>query len=80
MDTLVKRAYDNWDQVIEYDGKSLLSFRQSKRANSSRNELQMVTNNYPTASNNQLQVSHLPPLPSEQTTLSSGLPVAGKSI
>lgn len=24
VDSLVKKAYDNWDQVVEYDGKSLL--------------------------------------------------------
>lgn len=24
VDSLVKKAYDNWDQVVEYDGKSFL--------------------------------------------------------
>ncbi|CAI9772857.1 unnamed protein product [Fraxinus pennsylvanica] len=30
VDTLVKKAYDNWMHVIEYDGKSLLGFDQNK--------------------------------------------------
>ncbi|ONK69638.1 uncharacterized protein A4U43_C05F25170 [Asparagus officinalis] len=36
-DALVKKAYDNWMHVIEYDGKALLSIQQSKKA--SQNEL-----------------------------------------
>ncbi|CAA2964814.1 calmodulin-binding 60 B-like [Olea europaea subsp. europaea] len=30
VDTLVKKAYDNWMHVIEYDGKSLLGFDENK--------------------------------------------------
>lgn len=28
MDGLVRKAYENWDQVIEYDSKSLMNFNQ----------------------------------------------------
>lgn len=36
-DTLVKKAYDNWNtHVIEYDGEALLSFKQEKKAISTR--------------------------------------------
>lgn len=70
MDTLVKKAYENWDQVIEYDGKSLLSFKQNKRPGAS--------SNYSNASDNQLPLSNIPVLPSEQTSLNSGLPILGK--
>lgn len=73
----MKKAYDNWDQVVEYDGKSLLSFKQNKRPNASRNELQMGPSNYSNPSDSQLQLSHLPVHPSEQTSLNTGLPVAG---
>lgn len=31
MDGLVKKAYDNWNQVIEYEGKTPLNFNQPKR-------------------------------------------------
>ncbi|XP_051128554.1 calmodulin-binding protein 60 D-like [Andrographis paniculata] len=30
VDTLVKKAYDNWTHVIEYDGRSLMGFDQNK--------------------------------------------------
>lgn len=79
MDTLVKKAYENWEQVIEYDGKSLLGFKQNKRPSGSRNELQIGSSNYSNASDNQLPLSHLPVVPSEQqTSLNPGLPVLGK--
>ncbi|PON55968.1 Calmodulin-binding protein [Parasponia andersonii] len=77
VDTLVKKAYDNWDHVVEYDGKSLLSFKQNKRPGASRNELPMGPSNYSNAPNHQLQLPQLPVLPSEQTSLNSGLPVSG---
>jgi Tfp pilus assembly protein PilE len=35
VDSLVKKAYDNWDQVIEYDGKVLNSLTNSKRGSRS---------------------------------------------
>lgn len=28
VDGLVRKAYENWDQVIEYDSKSLMNFNQ----------------------------------------------------
>ncbi|KAF5940216.1 hypothetical protein HYC85_021383 [Camellia sinensis] len=54
VDTLVKKAYDNWNHVVEYDGKSLLSFKQSKRPGASQNELPMGPVDYPTSFENQL--------------------------
>ncbi|CAN1198466.1 Calmodulin-binding protein 60 C [Linum perenne] len=41
VDTLVKKAYENWNEVVEYDGKSLLSFKQTKRSTTSRTEGQI---------------------------------------
>nr|XP_043619331.1 calmodulin-binding protein 60 B-like [Erigeron canadensis] len=54
VDTLVKKAYDNWNQVVEYDGKSLVSFKQPKRSNVSRNDYSSGSIEYPISSNNQL--------------------------
>ncbi|PKA56590.1 hypothetical protein AXF42_Ash015363 [Apostasia shenzhenica] len=31
VDALVKKAYDNWSHVLEYDGKALVSFKQNKK-------------------------------------------------
>ncbi|KAH1108752.1 hypothetical protein J1N35_012520 [Gossypium stocksii] len=66
VDTLVKKAYDNWHQVIEYDGKSLLNFKQNRRS-SARNEPQTDVIGYPNALDHQLQLPRLPvAVPTEQ--------------
>ncbi|XP_030456364.1 calmodulin-binding protein 60 B-like [Syzygium oleosum] len=76
VDTLVKKAYDNWNQVIEYDGKSLLSFKQVRR--SSRNEPQTAALEYSNPLDHQLQLPRLPvSFTSEQPSADSGLPVGG---
>ncbi|KAE8667034.1 Calmodulin-binding protein 60 B [Hibiscus syriacus] len=61
VDTLVKKAYDNWNQVIDYNGKSLVNIKQNRRS-SARNELQMDALNYPNALYHQLQLPRLPVL------------------
>ncbi|XP_059637265.1 calmodulin-binding protein 60 B [Cornus florida] len=73
VDSLLKKAYDNWDQVVVYDSKSLLSFKQSKMSSASGNEismgqmssasgngLPMDVINYPSSLDNQLLPPHLP--------------------
>ncbi|XWS73211.1 hypothetical protein CRYUN_Cryun02cG0107100 [Craigia yunnanensis] len=75
VDTLVKKAYDNWNQVIEYDGKSLLNFKQNRRS-SARIELQIGGIEYPNALDHQLRLPRLPdPVPTEQ--VHSDLQVGG---
>lgn len=76
MDTLVKKAYENWNEVIEYDGKSLLSFKQVRR--SARNEPQMGALDYSNTIDHQLQLPRLPvPYSSEQPSANSSLPAGG---
>lgn len=53
MDSLVKKAYDNWNQVVEYEGKTLLNFNQPEMVNVSQTEHVTVPANY----------SPLPPSP-----------------
>lgn len=78
VDTLVKKAYDNWNQVVEYDGKSLLSFKQVRR--SSRNEPQTAALEYSNPLDHQLQLPRLPvSFTSEQPSADSGLPVGGNA-
>ena len=73
MDTLVKKAYDNWSQVIEYDGKSLLNFKESKKSSTSRNEVQIGQLSYPNALDQQIQIPRLPStVPNEQPALQVG--------
>ncbi|TVU14272.1 hypothetical protein EJB05_37732 [Eragrostis curvula] len=38
VDTLVKQAYDDWINVVEYDGKTLLRFKQKKKSVTTRSE------------------------------------------
>ncbi|KAJ1436938.1 hypothetical protein SESBI_03773 [Sesbania bispinosa] len=47
VDSLVKKAYDNWDQVIEYDGKVLNSLTNSKKGSRSVAPHIMNHNNIP---------------------------------
>ncbi|GMH03978.1 hypothetical protein Nepgr_005817 [Nepenthes gracilis] len=76
VDSLVKKAYDNWHQVIEYDGKSLLGSKQTRRS-SSQNELPMVPTNFSNALDHQLALPHLPSsVSSQQPLLDSSLSVA----
>ncbi|XP_004309953.1 PREDICTED: uncharacterized protein LOC101314910 [Fragaria vesca subsp. vesca] len=74
VDTLVKKAYENWDQVIEYDGKSLLSNNKNKRSAADHNEFHMRSISYPSSSDQQPRLTNS--IPSEQTLLSnSPLPI-----
>ncbi|XP_030955090.1 calmodulin-binding protein 60 B [Quercus lobata] len=76
LDTLVKKAYDHWDQVVEYDGKSLMSFKENKKSGTLRNDQNMGIVDYSNALNHQLPLPRLP-VPLEQPPLDSGLPVGG---
>ncbi|KAM7472806.1 hypothetical protein LguiA_010989 [Lonicera macranthoides] len=79
VDTLVKKAYDNWNQVVEYDGKSLVCLNQPKRSSSSRNEiLPMGSIDYPTSAlNNQLPPRFPVSVPSAPSSIESSLLIGG---
>lgn len=77
VDTLVKKAYENWNHVIEYDGKSLVNFRQT---NKSVNELPIGEVDYSNSLDHQLPLTRLPvPVPSEPASMGSGLMSGGKN-
>ena len=78
----MKKAYDNWNQVIDYDGKSLVNFKQSKRSSTHQNELQIGQIGYPNALDQQMQLPRLPAsvTTKEQASVHSGLQVGGKSL
>ncbi|XP_018630109.1 calmodulin-binding protein 60 B [Nicotiana tomentosiformis] len=74
VDSLVKKAYDNWNQVVEYDGKSFLNIKQNQKASSSRNELAVGPVDYPNNVVNQLPQSRLPvSVQSEQSAMDPNL-------
>lgn len=82
VDTLVKKAYDNWMNVIEYDGKALLNFKQSKKTTPSRNEVPSAQANY-SASYDHQQVSQASlsvSVPSDQSSIDTGVAMGGGVI
>ncbi|KAJ1433506.1 hypothetical protein SESBI_06042 [Sesbania bispinosa] len=77
VDSLVKKAYDNWEQVVEYDGKSLVNVNQNNSSVESENELPVESIDYGSGLDHQLQLPTLPvSVPSEQQ-INSGMPVGG---
>lgn len=76
VDTLVKKAYDNWDQVVEYDGKSLLSTKQNKSPGASGNELHIESIDY--SLDHQLPLLLPGSVPSEQQ-INPGITAEGKN-
>lgn len=76
MDTWVKKAYDNWSQVVEYDGKSLLNLSQMKKSSTSTDP-PLSPINFPNTLDNQIPPQRfpasVPPEPLvDQTVLAGG--------
>lgn len=80
MDTLVKKAYENWMHVVEYDGRMLLNMKQSKRASSSRTEVVIeAPADYHVSPDQQVSLPRLPSsVPLEQTFMNSVVAVGGE--
>ncbi|KAK1323097.1 hypothetical protein QJS10_CPA02g01466 [Acorus calamus] len=80
-DTLVKKAYDNWMHVIEYDGKALLDFKENQRTAASRTDIPSGPSNYATSYDQQVSLPCLPvPAPLEQTSIDPGLAIRGDTV
>ncbi|XP_019169624.1 PREDICTED: calmodulin-binding protein 60 B-like isoform X2 [Ipomoea nil] len=78
VDTLVKKAYDNWMHVIEYDGKSLMSLNENKSSDSPQNDLLTGSQDHSNSFNHQLNMPSLSAsISSEQPSLDPGLNVRG---
>ncbi|OVA10238.1 Calmodulin binding protein-like [Macleaya cordata] len=76
VDSLVKKAYDNWMHVIEYDSKALMGFKQNKRGIASRPEVAISVPDYPSTFDQQLSIPRLPvPVPTVQSSVDPGLNV-----
>ncbi|XP_029128532.1 calmodulin-binding protein 60 D [Cajanus cajan] len=75
VDTLVKKAYENWMHVIEYDGKSLLN--QDKTLDTAHPEAPMASHEY-TNSLQQIPIPTLPlPVHAGQPSMDAGVTVGG---
>ncbi|THU72453.1 hypothetical protein C4D60_Mb04t12290 [Musa balbisiana] len=72
-DVLVKKAYDNWMHVIEYDGKALLNFTKKKKALSD-------SSNYSSNDHEVSQVNLQASFPLEQPLVDMGVTNGGSTI
>ncbi|GAV58852.1 Calmodulin_bind domain-containing protein [Cephalotus follicularis] len=83
VDALVKKAYDNWMHVIEYDSKSLLGFKQNNSTKTTQTDAKICLQDYSNAFGEQVnQQINLPtlsvPAPTEHHhQMSSELSIGG---
>ncbi|KAJ1434795.1 hypothetical protein SESBI_05155 [Sesbania bispinosa] len=78
VDTLVKKAYENWMHVIEYDGKSLLNYNQNKTLTTSQPQAPVGSHNYSNSLDQQISIPILPvPVHTGQASMDPGVSVGG---
>ncbi|KAJ9168926.1 hypothetical protein P3X46_020402 [Hevea brasiliensis] len=78
VDELVKKAYENWMHVIEYDGKTLLDFKQNQNIASSQSDLPAGQQDFLSSYEHQVTLPTLSvPVPTEQPSMDSGPSVGG---
>ncbi|KAE8728631.1 Calmodulin-binding protein 60 B [Hibiscus syriacus] len=76
VDALVKKAYENWMHVIEYDGKSLQGSNEDDNGGASQDNVPMDLQGYPSSiEQHQVPPSLSVPVPSEYPPIDSGLNV-----
>ena len=69
----MKKAYDNWVHVIEYDGKSLLDFKQNQGIDALQNEVPSAQQEFLNSYDHQVTLPTISvPVPSEQPVMDSG--------
>ncbi|CAK7350701.1 unnamed protein product [Dovyalis caffra] len=78
VDSLVKKAYDNWMDVVEYDGKSLPDFKQNQGIVASQNDVPSVQQEFLNSYDHQGTLPSISvPVPSEHPVMHSGPTVGG---
>ncbi|XP_054802341.1 calmodulin-binding protein 60 B-like [Prosopis cineraria] len=78
VDTLVKKAYDNWMHVVEYDGESLINYNQNKTLGNSQPQLPMGSHDYSNSLDQQISIPSLPvAVPAGQPPMDSGVAIGG---
>ncbi|KAJ6825055.1 calmodulin-binding protein 60 C-like [Iris pallida] len=78
VDTLVKKAYDNWMHVVEYDGKALSNFKKSKKAVTSPNKAPSVSANNPASYHRHVSQTQLSVPVVVQPQKDAGMTAGGK--
>lgn len=77
VDNLVKKAYDNWMHVIEYDGKSLLGFEQNQNSVASRSGMTVGPQDHTLSFDSQLTLPSLSAAIPQQPSMNPVLTVGG---
>ncbi|XP_061982804.1 calmodulin-binding protein 60 B-like isoform X2 [Populus nigra] len=78
VDSLVKKAYDNWIHVIEYDGNSLLDFKQHQGVAASQNDVPSGHQDFLNPYDHQDSLPTISvPVPSEQPVVHSSPAIGG---
>jgi len=77
VDNLVKKAYDNWMHVIEYDGKSLLGFEQNQNSVASRSGMTVGPQDHTLSFDSQLTLPSLSAAIPQQPSMNPVLNVGG---
>ena len=76
----MKKAYENWMHVIEYDGKSLLNYNQNKTLGTSQPQAPMGSHNYSNSNSldQHISIPNLPvPVPTGQPSMDPGVTIGG---
>ncbi|XP_058749831.1 calmodulin-binding protein 60 C-like [Vicia villosa] len=80
VDTLVKKAYENWMHVTEYDGKSLLNYNQNRTLGMAQHQVPPSSHDYSISNSHDQQIS-IPSLPvhvpTGQPSMDAGINVGG---
>ncbi|KAJ6853870.1 calmodulin-binding protein 60 C-like [Iris pallida] len=78
-DALVKKAYDNWTHVIEYDGKALLNMKHNKKT--TQNEPLSAPAIYPVSYDQQVVLSPMAgPASMDQPSVDPGVALGGGAV
>jgi hypothetical protein len=80
VDTLVKKAYENWMHVVEYDGKSLLNYNQNRTLGTSQHQVPVGSHDYSVSNplDQQISIPSLPVhVPTGQPSMDPGVAVGG---
>ncbi|KAJ6725084.1 CALMODULIN-BINDING PROTEIN [Salix viminalis] len=78
VDSLVNKAYDNWTHVMEYDGNSLLDFKQHQGVAASQNDVPSGQQDFLNPYDHQDSLPTISvPVPSQQPVVHSGPTIGG---
>lgn len=73
----MKKAYDNWTHVVEYDGKSFLGFDPNKSLDAPQNDIRIQPQYQPNSFEQLALPTLATPVPAEHTPMNPGMSIRG---